>query len=678
MVSLAITPSNYWKISALEPNFSSTVAEGDIEYLIITPNAFRGPLEDLALWKTQKGVPAEVKTVEQIQTLYSEYDTAASIKACIEDYYSTKNTEFVLLAGDHQTVPTRLAFIDEDYPDDGNYVGCDSYYANMNDWDTDGDHIYAEDNDDWNLTADVYVGRLSGNSLSEMQSLVDRIIMYESNPPVGEWMNQAFFAGAMTYFNSDYNAPNLDDGILDYPAADGNRFFNFVSELYEDDMTITLLGEDGGIPEGQTPYFHNGSISATSLYDGITEGASILGVCGHGNAQGIYRLLWTSDSDGDDLYDWIGEMDAYYEPTSWQTLIHAASSGYTNPDNMLSVAYLMGCSNGNFTTPGVESLAEYMLRTVSIGSIGADRIVWGMDNWTELEYGGFYSEGLAYRFYEQLASHDQPGKAFALAKQDYCEDNATYGLPVFPGHPEWTQPKWSEKTVKHFNYFGDPELHVWMDIPDYLNATWTQYNSTSTLVEVIVEGSGPANGVSVTLTDNQDEVYWVGTTNSSGQVMVPYDYDTVNESVIVAYEPRYIPSIYEPYEYPSPNAPVLAEISPSIDRDGTIKLDWDDVTDALSYNVYRESSAISYTKDLTPIANTAESEYTDGDLVDGIYYYAITTVGDFGESDPSNCRFVTVEHRVIDGFSIVMISIAGFVALVIVASIVIPRIKARK
>jgi hypothetical protein len=148
--------------------------------------------------------------------------------------------------------------------------------------------------------------------------------------------------------------------------------------------------------------------------------------------------------------------------------------------------------------------------------------------------------------------------------------------------------------------------------------------------------------------------------------------------MIVAYKPDYIPSLSEPYVYPTPNTPVLSEISPAIDRDGTIKLDWNDVAEATYYRVYRESSAIVDTTGKIAIANPTSSQYTDRGLEDGIYYYAVTSVGTYGESDPSNCLFVTVEHRNISGFSIAMISFAGFVGVVVVVSIVLPRVKKRK
>jgi hypothetical protein len=662
----------------LSPIAASLQAGTDVEYLIITINDFKNELEPLALWKTQKGVNAEIVTTNEINLFYSSgYDLAERIKMCIADYALLLNTKFVLLAGDHQDIPTREVYIQENYFGDGNYVGCDSYYTNFNNWDSDGDHIYAEDTDDWNLTPDVYVGRLSVNTEQEMKMLADRIILYESNPPVGEWMNTALFAGAMTYFNADeYGGPGGDNN-LDYPEADGNRFFNYVYDQFFTDMQVTLLAEDQSGTSvgsnGTSQYFHNGSLTAESLEEGIWNGTSILGVLGHGNAVGVYRTIWDVDRDDDGLFDWNdGVASSAYDYYHSEFMIHTDYSYYSAHNNMYPLTYLMGCSNGNFTTLGTDSLAEYMLKTVSIGSIGADRIVWGEDNWTERAYGGWYSEGLAYRFFEQLNTNDQPGKAMALAKQDYSED-----LLIYNTSSNWAwEPKWSEKTLKHFNYFGDPELHIWMKIPEVINATWTE-NGTETLVDVFTGLSTPLDSVSVTLTDETGSVFWAGATNSSGQVTIPFSYSIVNESMLVAYKPRYIPLMYQPFEIISPDSPVLAEISPSIDRDGNINLEWNDVVNATSYNLYRDTSLISDIYGLTPIYTGTATQYTDKGLSDGFYFYVVTAVANT-ESDPSNCVYVAVEHRNIPGFSITILVIVGFVGLIMIAGAVVTKVRIRR
>ena len=90
-------------------------------------------------------------------------------------------------------------------------------------------------------------------------------------------------------------------------------------------------------------------------------------------------------------------------------------------------------------------------------------------------------------------------------------------------------------------------------------------------------------------------------------------------------------------------SPVLEEISPSIDADGNITLEWNNVTKADSYNIYRDTSIITGISGLTPIANVAELSYNDSSLsINGTYFYAITAINQYSESDLSNVEFVTV------------------------------------
>ena len=90
-------------------------------------------------------------------------------------------------------------------------------------------------------------------------------------------------------------------------------------------------------------------------------------------------------------------------------------------------------------------------------------------------------------------------------------------------------------------------------------------------------------------------------------------------------------------------APVLEEISPSIDPDGNISLEWNNITKADSYNIYRDTSYITNISELTPIANIVDTSYIDSNLANNdTYFYAITAVNHYSESNPSNIQFVTV------------------------------------
>ncbi|HUU78635.1 MAG TPA: hypothetical protein VMX55_09820 [candidate division Zixibacteria bacterium] len=90
-------------------------------------------------------------------------------------------------------------------------------------------------------------------------------------------------------------------------------------------------------------------------------------------------------------------------------------------------------------------------------------------------------------------------------------------------------------------------------------------------------------------------------------------------------------------------APVLEEISPSIDADGNVTLEWNNIIQADSYNIYRETSIITDISELTPIVNVVDTYYDDSNLPNNeIYFFVITAVNQYSESNPSNVGYVTV------------------------------------
>jgi hypothetical protein len=93
---------------------------------------------------------------------------------------------------------------------------------------------------------------------------------------------------------------------------------------------------------------------------------------------------------------------------------------------------------------------------------------------------------------------------------------------------------------------------------------------------------------------------------------------------------------------PTPTAPILGPIEPNPSSTGNIILDWNDVSGATSYFVYRDTTTISSVIGKTPIANPTVSTYTDGGRPNGTYYYAIIANNASGNSSLSNCINVTV------------------------------------
>ncbi|MEJ2248107.1 MAG: C25 family cysteine peptidase [Candidatus Lokiarchaeota archaeon] len=509
-------------------------------YLIITTEEFSNSLAPLRIWKSQKGLDAVIITTDEIDQEYSGVDLQEKIKNCIIDYYQNHDLKWVLLAGDNEDVPSRYVWAQENYPYDGNVVSCDSYYADLdNNWNLNHDDKYGYIGDSYDFHAEVYVGRLSANNKAEMAKLVERILNYEMDPDIGAWMNTAIFAGAFICFEEDWNS----DGVPDLLEADRNQYGNFLASRLPKNWTYNTLGESEGLKASD--YKFNLSLTGFNLRSLIKNGVSVGSIYGHGNPGAIKRMIWTTDYDGDGLFDWDGspyEGGSPIDIASYPELLSTDMDKISPNNDHLGCYYLMGCSNGQFDLPE-DCLAEYFLKDGAIVSIAGSYLVWGEDNWTVREGGGWYSEGLCARFYENLFQCKRPGQALALAKEDYWNDRIASGVSA-------VEPGWENKTLKQFNLFGDPEIPIWLGIPKKLNCSFVN-QSSSTLVRLTVDND-PVENVTVTVMIDT-HLAFLGKTNGTGYLEIPYTYDQLLNYDLVATKMGYVPYLSMQDKIPIPN-----------------------------------------------------------------------------------------------------------------------------
>ncbi len=86
--------------------------------------------------------------------------------------------------------------------------------------------------------------------------------------------------------------------------------------------------------------------------------------------------------------------------------------------------------------------------------------------------------------------------------------------------------------------------------------------------------------------------------------------------------------------------PELKPIVPPVDEDGKIIIFWDEVINASMYYIFRETSPITSTDGLTPIAEETSSSYYDQISENGTYYYAIVANNGSVNCSISNCESV--------------------------------------
>ncbi|RLF47173.1 MAG: peptidase C25, partial [Thermoplasmata archaeon] len=176
------------------------------ELVIIAPQKFSSELQPLVDHKISHGVSTRLETTEEIYAQYGGVDEPEKIKYFIKDAVEQWGTKYVMLVGGLKStfyakprdnansgvtgwyVPVRYSNLvsgEPGYP-------CDMYYADIykeggefDNWDSNGNGIFAEWTDETgqpedvlDLYPDVAVGRLACRNIQEVRDVVNKIITY--------------------------------------------------------------------------------------------------------------------------------------------------------------------------------------------------------------------------------------------------------------------------------------------------------------------------------------------------------------------------------------------------------------------------------------------------------------------------------------------------------------------
>ncbi|UCH77615.1 MAG: hypothetical protein JSU81_07730, partial [Candidatus Coatesbacteria bacterium] len=277
--SLAAEVINPWEIhTPAGVKLLSGGYDADVfPYLIITNSALETKAQELATWKTKKGLNATVVTTTFIESNYTGRDSAEKIRNCIKDYFQTKGTQYVCLIGYDSIIPVRKVYDSRYSTIERNYlVPTDNYYGCLDgDFNADGDNYWGEypaDNVDW--VYDVYVGRIQVSSVSDLTEVLDKTLCYEGADASTEenpydYLNLIILAGAfldsstnekllMEYCRDNYltsshwNFTELWDNS--YPGGSVFNSANFISNMNQGKALIghaahsntTVLGTNSG------------------------------------------------------------------------------------------------------------------------------------------------------------------------------------------------------------------------------------------------------------------------------------------------------------------------------------------------------------------------------------------------------------------------------------------------
>lgn len=173
-----------------------------VKYLIITADSLVDAFKPLRDWKTQKGVKAEIISIESIYEQYTGADNQEKIKRCLLDYYEHHSLDWVLLGGDNSVVPSRRCYISNALGNEiyNTTTASDVYYANFEgdfNWNADGDNYYGEISDNVSLISQIKVSRLPIRSNAEIEAYAQKLLNYEKALYAGSWMNRILLSASL-------------------------------------------------------------------------------------------------------------------------------------------------------------------------------------------------------------------------------------------------------------------------------------------------------------------------------------------------------------------------------------------------------------------------------------------------------------------------------------------------
>ena len=323
------------------------------DYLVVTHSKFLSAAKRLAAWRATPGGGGYRTKVVTTDEIYNTFGNGAvspkAIKAFLTHAYQSwapPALSYVVLFGDgtfdFRGVDTEIHLeppeLDGYIPT--HYLRTDSFGR------TAADHWYATVSGHDAFT-DFYIGRLSVETVSQSETVVDKILAYEQSPPSGDWRRKIISV-------ADDEVSNSGDFIfkksLNEIAKDHTRLGYETIEVFLEDVIDEVEARPADYSNILPRY-----IARDRIIKALGEGAVLAQYAGHGG-----RTVWTHESIFDNA-----DVEEVEETAKIPFML------------------VLSCYNGYFDKPGEPSMAEKLLRKERggiIGMLSATRLTYGSGN----------------------------------------------------------------------------------------------------------------------------------------------------------------------------------------------------------------------------------------------------------------------------------------------------------
>jgi hypothetical protein len=247
------------------------------DLLIITTDSLESGFETLRDFHNDNGLSTIIRTTSDIGSSNPD-----DIRDYILDAYNNLQIDYVIIGADDDIIAAKDLFVRTvwwwPWSETEEHMPSDIYYACLDGtYDNNGNGLFGEPNDgpgggDVDLVADVYVGRASVGTTTEVANFVSKTISYLfSDDP---YLKDALMVGELLTTTPLTWGGTYMDELIDGSSANGYTTIGIPSDEY----TIETL------------YEKNGVWYASDLIDKINNGIHLLNHLGHANYYSAMKL----------------------------------------------------------------------------------------------------------------------------------------------------------------------------------------------------------------------------------------------------------------------------------------------------------------------------------------------------------------------------------------------------
>lgn len=387
------------------------------QLVIISPLYYYPDFITLMDHKNAQGLSTTIVTLDEI--FEGNYfpvqgrDDQEKIKFFIKSAIENWGTQYILLGGSAQDIPVRQSYIASVMPPETSFPS-DLYYAdiydsqgNFSSWDSNnnnffGEYHYQNRTDDVDLYPDVYLGRLACETVTEVSTVVEKIIQYEKTTYKKPWFKNIIVCGGDTF-------PG-DSGMIN----EGEYVTGEVIDIMSDFSSEKLWASTG-------------NLNKKDIITAIRNGAGFVDFSGHGS-----DIKWKTYLPNS--LDQQIEFDIY-------------DVSFLANQEKLPIVTINACSCGKFDQS--TCIAWHFVKKTqggSIATLASGGLAYGIEGSSQTERYMGWMETHFYEYYKNLQTPHNLGMIWGRTITEYLH--------------RFTSSDADYKTVEEWTLFGDPSLTI--------------------------------------------------------------------------------------------------------------------------------------------------------------------------------------------------------------------------